>query len=462
MAYFWFFPGYVCADEILPGEYKTGSIAGILKMDFYTFDANAGDVVTILMGKITDYGGFNPMIELIEPSGTNILAYNSGSQVAVINAKQLAQSGTYTIVAHGEGWVSSGKYGLSLIKNPGTIVNDPEDDSVQILSGEYKIGFIDKGDLDGYTFDANAGDFVTILMSEIGDKGGFEPQVELIEPNGTRTSTYGTNSTTIINKKINQFGTYTIIAREKDGYQRGFYGLSMLKNPSTDVNDPGDDIASILPGEYKTGLIDKGDLDGYTFDANAEDIVSILMGTVTDYSNGSFSPQVESIEPDGIRTYASGSINAKKLRLSGRYLIITRASNGYSTAEYSLSLIKNPGLVINDPEDDSVPITPLGYKSGYIAKGDLDGYIFNANAGDIVTIVMSEDGDNGDFEPKVELIGPDGTRTVGSGGYSYSTSSSINAKTINISGSYLIITREYNDTDEGTYILTLLKTGTTQ
>jgi trimeric autotransporter adhesin len=465
------FSVYVCAEQIMSGEYKTGQIAGLFKWDNYTFDANAGDVVTILIGETTDYGGFNPMIELIDPSGTNIIAFNSGPKTAVINAQKLTQSGIYTIMAHAEGFLTSGKYGLSFIKNPGTVFNEPEDGSVQILSGQYKSGYLAKGDLDGYTFDANIGDFITIFIGELADEGGFDPQVELIEPNGTRTSAYGTSSAAISNRKINQSGTYTIIAREKDGYQTGFYGLSMLNNRGLDVNDQGDAPTTILPGEYKTGLIDKGDLDGYTFDANAGDIVSILMGTVTDYSGGSssssiFTPQVELIEPDGIRTSVynsystTASINAKKLRLSGRYLIITRAGSGNYAAEYSLCLMKNPGTVVNEPGDDTVQILPGQYKTGLIDKGDLDGYTFNANAGDVVNISMYLSSNNSDFVPKVEMIAPDGTRTVSPSGSS-STTSSITNKNITISGTYLIIARDYNDTSDGTYTLTMQKTGTT-
>ena len=40
----------VRAEEIQPGEYKTGYI-GVDQNDTYTFYANAGDVVTILMGE---------------------------------------------------------------------------------------------------------------------------------------------------------------------------------------------------------------------------------------------------------------------------------------------------------------------------------------------------------------------------------------------------------------------------
>jgi trimeric autotransporter adhesin len=449
------FSACVSAETILPGEYKTGSIS-VGGVYTYIFSANAGDTVTILMGEISDFGNFTPKIELIEPDGTNTSAY--GVNAAVINAKKIKSSGSCVIVAHDSGWLAVGTYGLSLMKNPGTDVNDPEDSSVPILPGEYKTGKIDIGDLDGYTFYANAGDIVTICMGETVDYGGFDPQVELIEPDGTRTSVSGTTSTTFVAinaKKINTSGNCLIIAREKDGYQTGLYGLSMVKKPGTGEAIPDNNAITILPGEYKTGCIDKGSLDGYTFDANAGDVVTVLMGKVADY--GGFAPQVEIIEPNGVRTYVTGTdsaaINAKKITQSGKYMIIARSNNGSYAGTYGLSMVKNPGTFVNDIEDSTVAILPGENKTGYINYGDLDGYSFHADAGDVVSIIMQKVIDFGGFDPQVELIEPDGTRTSASG----TSSATISNKTISLSGNCLIIAREKEGNQTGSYNLSMQK-----
>lgn len=292
-------------------------------------------------------------------------------------------------------------------------------------------------------------------MGEIGDYGGFCPYVELIEPNGVRTTSgWRSGSYATINAKtINQSGIHMIIAREYYGIYAGTYGLSLIKNPGTDVNDPEDDPVPILPGEYKSGYIAKGDMDGYSFYADAGNVVSVLMGEVIDY--GDFDPQVEIIEPNGVRTMAWGStsakINAKIINQSGIHMIIARENYGNSDGTYGLSLIKNPGTDVNDPEDDSVPIQPGGSKVGYIAEGDLDGYSFYANAGDVVAILVIEVGDFGGFDPQVELIEPDGTITSA---WDNSTAV-INFKTINQSGIHMIIVREYDGNSAGTYLMSL-------
>jgi len=244
------FSAYVCAEEILPGEYKISYISPG-ESHSYTFSANKGDVVTILMGDVNEPfpgssgSGFWPQVELIEPNVTRTLDW--GWDFAEINAKIISESGTHMIIARERKGTVAGSYGLSMVKNPGTDVNDPEDEPVSILPGEYKCGYIAEGDLDGYSFYADAGDVVTILMGDINESfpgssgSGFWPQIELIEPNGTRTRHWGWDSAEINAKIISESGIQLIIAREQKGNMPGLYGLSMVKNPGTEVNDPEDE-----------------------------------------------------------------------------------------------------------------------------------------------------------------------------------------------------------------------------
>ena len=61
--------GYICAEEIKPGEYKSGLIREGECVTF-TCHFNAGDVVSVLMGDINDYYsgsnifGFYPQVEI--------------------------------------------------------------------------------------------------------------------------------------------------------------------------------------------------------------------------------------------------------------------------------------------------------------------------------------------------------------------------------------------------------------
>lgn len=223
--------GYVAAEGIEPGEYRRGELRpGQIRAYFCDFHRN--DVVSILVGDVNDTSpwgdGSIPQVQLVEPNG--VATSDHGNDSAVINAKIVSESGTHMIVVsewHGNRAL---RYGLSMIKNPGTHVNDPEDSPVPILNNDYKEGYIAEGDMDGNTFIPNKGDVVRISMGDVNDTSpwgdAFIPQVELIGPNGDRTFHYGNHSARI-DKVISESGPHMIIAREYRGNRTGRYGLSM-------------------------------------------------------------------------------------------------------------------------------------------------------------------------------------------------------------------------------------------
>jgi len=104
----------------------------------------------------------------------------------------------------------------------------------EILPGKYKTSYINPGESHSYVFYADKGDVVTILMGDVNDPfpgnsgSGFWPQVELIEPNGTRTCNWSWDSAEINAKIISESGIQLVIAREQKGNVAGLYGLSIL------------------------------------------------------------------------------------------------------------------------------------------------------------------------------------------------------------------------------------------
>ena len=209
------------AASIAPGETKTNSIT-IGSQDMYSFSANGGDTVTILMARSS--GSHYPQVELHAPDGT-VTASEWGSPSATIEAQKVTQAGTYYILCRDWQGNSTGGYGVSLFKNPGPNVGDPEGGAIQ--PGETKTGTISVGDLDAFSFTANVNDTVTILMAR--SSGSHYPQVELHAPDGTVTaSEWGSPSATIEAQKVTQAGTYYILCRDWQGNSTGGYGVSLI------------------------------------------------------------------------------------------------------------------------------------------------------------------------------------------------------------------------------------------
>jgi uncharacterized repeat protein (TIGR01451 family) len=339
---------------IQSGETKKRSITSAGQMDVYSFIATAGDAVTILMGKESDDPSnyFAPQVELHAPDGSIVKAL-SGDGFACIPGEKLSQAGTYFVVCRnreGTGTNGYGDYGVSLLKNPGTA-------SFPIQSGETKKGSITSaGQMDSYIFTANAGDTVTILMGEEGDDplNYFAPQVELHAPDGSVVEALsGDASASIQGQKVNQTGTYFIVCRDREGTATngyGSYGVSLLKNPGTAS-------FSIQPRETKRGNIaSAGQMDVYSFTANAGDTVNILMEEEGADPLNYFAPHVELRAPDGSVVKAlsgdtSASIQGQKVNQTGTCFIVCRDRKGAGTLShgaYRVSLMVVPG----DPGPD--------------------------------------------------------------------------------------------------------------
>ena len=100
------FPSIVHAQTpISCGEIKTGSISTVGERDDYTFDANAGDAITIWL-RVTS-GSMNPYFELYDSTGNRIANGNSGTDITIANA------GTYTIGVSDFGNNDTGNYNIT-------------------------------------------------------------------------------------------------------------------------------------------------------------------------------------------------------------------------------------------------------------------------------------------------------------------------------------------------------------
>ena len=330
---------------------------------------------------------------------------------------------------------------------------------IAIAPGEYETRSLAAGEMHTYSFTASADDSVTILMSQtshVYDYGeGFEPYLELHAPDGTVLAVNsGADAATIQSVRVPRNGTCLILAREKDGFDAGDYGLSLVKIPGTvTVNDPNG--GPIEPGGYKKGRIEAGDMDAYTFTASAGDSITILMSQSSQiYDYGEiFEPLLELYAPDGTVVDVnsdSDSVTIKSARVpqSGTYFIITREKEGSDVGDYCLSLLKVPGTA------NCGTIDPGEYTRGRIEPGEIDAYAFTASAGDSITILVSQIGDqyNETFEPRVELHAPDGAvLDVNSG----SDSATIQSVRTPQSGTHFIMVRDQDGLDAWDYGLSL-------
>jgi hypothetical protein len=259
------------------GAASSGTI-DVGDLDMWTFTANPGDSIVLRMGGTN----FNPQIDLYGPTGKLIDTGGngvSGNRDALISVTA-TNSGTFTVVASSWYGSLSGPYTLHLAHIPEPFVVSPGDQGGALTNGAATPGTIDLGDLDIWTFTANAGDSITLRMGGV----NFNPEIDLYGPTGKLLATGGNGVSgtrdALISVTATNSGTFTVVASSWYPNLNGPYTLHLARVPGTFVVSPGDQGGSLVNGAANAGTIDIGDLDMWSFTANAGDSILLRIGGV--------------------------------------------------------------------------------------------------------------------------------------------------------------------------------------
>ena len=367
--------------------------------DTHTFTANEGDHVEIRMADTSSSGALITNIELYGPSGNTAIAADSNNYVSVI-AHTITESGTYTLLVKDASTYqnATGTYDIYFVKVPGanehgSLINDG------VHSGE-----IVRGDMDTYTFSANVGDYIEIRMADTSEGNTLITRMELYGPSGGNAIAASSNNyVSVIALTITEAGTYTLLAKEVSAYNAttGSYNIYFVKVP--EANEHG----SLTNDGIRSGTIDLGDMDTYTFSVNAGDHIEIRMADTSE--GNTLITRMELYGPSGGNAIAASSNNyvsviALTITESGTYTLLVKEDSAYNatTGSYNIYFVKVPGanehgLLIND-----------GVHSGEIVRGDMDTYTFSANVGDHIEIRMADTSEGNTLITRMELYGPSG------------------------------------------------------
>ncbi len=277
--------GSLSARTVLSGELVTNNLpeGG---MDEFTFTAEAGDGIILSVG---DAGGnyFDPMVKLYSPAG-ELLDSGWGSLRAYISHRA-TQSGTFKAVVM-EGYNGdAGTYRFTMVRAPAE-QHDPGGRVVQ--SGELVSQTLPEGDVDVFTFTAEAGDGIIVSA---GDAGGdyFDPMVKLYSPAGELLDSGWGSLRAYINHRATLSGVYTAVVMEGYTGEAGTYRFTMVRAPATQNDLSGGFIQS---GQVINRTLPEGDMDVFTFTAAAGDDIGVA---VDDADGTYFYPMVKLYSPAG-------------------------------------------------------------------------------------------------------------------------------------------------------------------
>lgn len=239
--------------RLVAGETERGTISDAEDAQPYTFDAEAGDVITISM-IADDTTRLDTVLELYDANGELVTANDDGFE-GTLNSQLtyiISDSGRYEIVATRYDGV--GGYAITLdVVSSGSVAGATPMDGI-LLPGETEVNTItDADDAQPYTFEGAAGDRVTIRMAA-NDEGELDTTLQLRDPSGELVAENddadGSTYNSLIEYTLATTGTYTIVATRFDG--EGLYAISLVLTSEGDGTGSATDAA--IPTSVPTAV----------------------------------------------------------------------------------------------------------------------------------------------------------------------------------------------------------------
>ena len=463
---------------IFSDQTQNGSIGVAGEADDFTFTASAGDSIVAFVAETTAGAAYDPRVELLAPGGASV-TFARGEVGADILASNLAAAGTYTLRVTDDGNNDTGAYAITLAHLPD--VQLPNDGNGGALSSGPRVNAtIGVGDLDVFTIAASTGDVIHLSAVETsGASATFQPHLRAYAPSGALVieAVGDVGADTLFTAAAS--GTYYVVVKDWTttnvsgldiDNDTGGYALTMARVPGAQSDD-GSDGGTITSGLRRSGGIALGDLDVFTFAANAGDNVIL---SIAEPLTTALTPQIFVYRPDGTLAGSAvgelGADSAFAATQSGTYYVVvkdwtTTNVNGFDiefgAGNYQLYLAKLPGAQTTDLDNDGGALSSGPRRTGIIELGDLDVFTISANTGDTVLLGVA-DTDGGNFQPELRVFNPSGaavTSAVGTVGADLSF-------TATQSGTHYVVVRDWTttnvngftiDNDTGSYALYMAK-----
>ena len=314
-----------------------------------------------------------------------------------------------------------------------------------IACGQTLSGSIDLvAEQDTYTFSGDAGEAVSIAA--VATAGSLCARVELYGPTGNfMVGNPGVSCNGIIAATLPTTGTYTILVRDVLANQTGAYNVNLQFTTGRcgTVIDCGQTITISTP-------IVIAEQDIYIFDAIAGEAISISALATSPCC--SLCARVELYGPAGNLIAGNPGVSCNgiisaTLPATGAYTILVRDVSASHTGTYNVNLqftTGRCGTVINCGETITLS-TP-------IVIAEQDSYIFDAIAGEAVSISALATSPCCSLCARVELYGPAGNIIAGNPGVSCN---GIISATLPATGTYTILVRDVVASGAGTYNVNL-------
>src|ERR1017187_4020691 len=325
------------AQTLVNGAKQTGTIFTNTVADSYNFTANAGDSINLRVGTT----GFNPVLKLYGPNGALLATDASGSGYYDAAIAYVAtNSGTFTVVVSSDLLNGTGTYALHLAQIPEPFIVPPGDQGGPLTNGADATGTNTIGDLDMWSFTANAGDSINLRVGTT----GFDPLLKLYGPNGTLLASYASGSgyyDAAIAYVATNSGTFTVVVSSDLLNGTGTYALHLAQMPEPFIVPNGDQGGGMIGSAHYYGIITLVDQDMWSFTACQGDSIKLQLNTTN------FDGWLKLYGPNGALLKTSGGSTVSSIAYAatncGTFTVLVSSWFSGGTGTY--------GLTVNGLED---------------------------------------------------------------------------------------------------------------
>ena len=295
------FAGNPVAYTLVNGGNQTGTVSDGIR-DRYQFEAEAGQTVYFRVAAT----GFAPRLEFHAPDGTElVLVESSGASHRERSlGAVIPETGLYTLRVVNQFAGASGSYELRYVNYSQEFVIPEGDEGGALTNGDNHSGEIPDGDVDLWTFEAEVGQTVYLRIAT----RSYAPSLVVYGPDGMEVgreeSTSASHRERSLGLEIGASGTYIVRIASRYWEYSGSYELRYVNYSQEFVIPEGDEGGPLTNGDNHSGEIPDGDVDLWTFEAEAGQTVYLRIATQ------SYAPSLVVYGPDGTEVGREESTSA--------------------------------------------------------------------------------------------------------------------------------------------------------
>jgi hypothetical protein len=410
-------------------DVRTATISNTGDVDYFVFDATAGDDILVTMVPTAGFSQASmfPQATVYGPTGDVVVGTFTTNQVRAT----LPTTGLYAIRILGSNQLATGTYALGL---EGLDPLSP--DTLRIGLGALQGGSIDAAaQTDLLVFDGTSGDNLFLTVWSATDLNNV--QGTLFGPAGQVVGTDLNNQRTRIT--LTTTGRHTLRVKASNHVSTGSYVVGL--EGGVPLLSP--DTVRINRGDLRTATISStGDADFYVFDGTAGDDILMTLVPTAGFSQASQFPQVIVYGPTGDVVLGAFTTSQERATLptTGLHAVRVIGSNQIALGTYALGF---EGVVPSSGDAIALTVGGGATPGSIDDPAETDMFTFGGTAGNSASITLA--GIAG-FSATATLYDPNGSSmlTFTPGTQSIGSLPSTGTYVISIRATNLVSSGSYN------------------